>query len=143
MFITADPGTCFTGCNNVSGTITVTFTNLKLNGTSIGNPSYTETGIYNADYATQTDSVDWTGAVAMSGFPLDQDGVAPLVYTLALPGVDLFLTDGADWDVQTRVAASLVDPTPLPATLPLFAGGLGVLGLITRRRKRKVAAVAG
>jgi hypothetical protein len=26
--------------------------------------------------------------------------------------------------------------TPLPATLPLFAGGLGMLGMFTRRRKR-------
>jgi hypothetical protein len=33
-------------------------------------------------------------------------------------------------------------PTPLPATLPLFATGLGVLGLLGWRRKRKAAAVA-
>jgi hypothetical protein len=30
--------------------------------------------------------------------------------------------------------------TPLPATLPLFAGGLGVVGLLSRRGKRKNAA---
>jgi hypothetical protein len=30
--------------------------------------------------------------------------------------------------------------TPIPAALPLFAGGLGVIGLLARRRKRKVAA---
>lgn len=32
--------------------------------------------------------------------------------------------------------------TPLPAALPLFAGGLGVIGLLARRRKRKSAAIA-
>jgi hypothetical protein len=32
--------------------------------------------------------------------------------------------------------------TPLPAALPLFAGGLGVMGLLARRRKRKGAATA-
>ena len=33
-----------------------------------------------------------------------------------------------------------VSATPLPAALPLFAGGLGLVGLLARRRKRKNAA---
>jgi hypothetical protein len=33
-------------------------------------------------------------------------------------------------------------PTPLPAALPLFATGLGALGLLGWRRKKKVAALA-
>jgi len=33
--------------------------------------------------------------------------------------------------------------TPLPATLPLFAGGLGFVGLLTRRRKQKANGSAG
>jgi hypothetical protein len=41
----------------------------------------------------------------------------------------------------TRLVVSVFDPgtpeIPLPATLPLFAGGLGVLGLLTRRRRRR------
>jgi hypothetical protein len=32
--------------------------------------------------------------------------------------------------------------TPLPATLPLFATGLGALGLFGRRRKRRAQVVA-
>jgi hypothetical protein len=40
---------------------------------------------------------------------------------------------------------SVSDPpsaTPLPAAVPLFAGGLGALGLLGWRRKRKAAALA-
>jgi hypothetical protein len=35
-------------------------------------------------------------------------------------------------------AVTLPSPTPLPATLPLFAGGLGVVGYLARRRKQSV-----
>jgi hypothetical protein len=35
-----------------------------------------------------------------------------------------------------------VSATPLPAALPLFAGGLGMLGLFSRRKKRMGAALA-
>jgi hypothetical protein len=35
-----------------------------------------------------------------------------------------------------------LNATPLPAALPLFAGGLGVMGLLGRRKKQKTAAVA-
>jgi len=35
-----------------------------------------------------------------------------------------------------------IDPTPLPAALPLFAGGLGAMGLLGWRRKRRAQAVA-
>jgi hypothetical protein len=33
--------------------------------------------------------------------------------------------------------------TPLPATIPLIAGGLGLVGMLTRRRKRKVTSFDG
>jgi hypothetical protein len=42
-----------------------------------------------------------------------------------------------DWVTTTESTA-----TPLPAALPLFATGLGALGLLGWRRKRKAAAVA-
>jgi choice-of-anchor C domain-containing protein len=32
-----------------------------------------------------------------------------------------------------------ITPSPLPAGLPLFAGGLGIIGLLARRRKRKLS----
>jgi len=39
--------------------------------------------------------------------------------------------------VVTATATNDVSATPLPATLPLFAGGLGLVGLIAGRKKRK------
>jgi len=35
-----------------------------------------------------------------------------------------------------------LNPTPVPATLPLFASGVGAMGLFGWRRKRKAAAIA-
>lgn len=51
---------------------------------------------------------------------------------------------GFDIDnVQFGVGAQVIVPSvPLPATLPLFGAGLGVLGVFSRRRKRKAAAIA-
>jgi hypothetical protein len=40
-------------------------------------------------------------------------------------------------------ATSVSSATPIPAALPLFAGGLGVLGLLGWRRKRKNGALSG
>ena len=52
------------------------------------------------------------------------------------------LSPGAPWLPGSYFLA--IDPptttTPLPAALPLFAGGLGALGFLGWRRKRKVAA---
>jgi hypothetical protein len=39
-------------------------------------------------------------------------------------------------------AETSISPTPLPAALPLFATGLGAMGLFGWRRKRKAQAVA-
>ena len=45
-------------------------------------------------------------------------------------------------DVDFQDLTVSIQETPLPAALPLFAGGLGALGLLGWRRKRKNAALA-
>jgi hypothetical protein len=42
----------------------------------------------------------------------------------------------------TADISSSVSTTPLPAALPMFAGGLGMVGLLVRRRKSKAGSLA-
>jgi hypothetical protein len=48
----------------------------------------------------------------------------------------------AFFDYVSFTATTTPGTTPLPTTLPLFASGLGALGLLARRRKRKAALAA-
>jgi hypothetical protein len=82
-------------------------------------------------------------------YSLDSLGALADVGTRSiLAGVDT-ATENADGTFSFHVpnGANTYDSTsaatvPLPAALPLFAGGLGALGLLGWRRKRKAAAAA-
>jgi hypothetical protein len=43
---------------------------------------------------------------------------------------------------KTGTVGAVLATTPLPGALPLFAGGLGAMGLLLRGKKRKAAAIA-
>ena len=51
---------------------------------------------------------------------------------------DVNFFDAQDWNI---VPGTGMTATPLPAALPLFATGIGGLGLLGWRRKRKAQAV--
>ncbi len=52
-----------------------------------------------------------------------------------------FCESGADYCISSSAAGQVIpEATPVPAALPLFAGGLGAIGLLGWRRKRKNAA---
>jgi hypothetical protein len=53
----------------------------------------------------------------------------------------LYFTDGINGQLDGLFGA-ITAPTPLPAALPLFASGLGALGLLGWRRKRTTRSVA-
>ena len=82
----------------------------------------------------------------VSASNLDTKGVA---VTTALGTFDIFgsfvpnatdVTAGNNYDefgpTGFGVGTFALTATPLPATLPLFAGGLGLIGYLTRRRNR-------
>jgi hypothetical protein len=58
--------------------------------------------------------------------------------------VDPAITDNVVFPAMNVEIATIatIATTPLPAALPLFATGLGALGLLGWRRKRKAAAIA-
>jgi hypothetical protein len=93
------------------------------------------------------------------------DGTAPVQYSPATNDYDLQISDFTSSPVFTEmvyaqvsagnyqfyttpgvstgsVSVTAVTATPLPAALPLFATGVGALGLFGWRRKRKNAALA-
>jgi hypothetical protein len=85
--------------------------------------------------------------VASSGFLFDS---ATLTLTTLVFPAGLVFPDGATVATHARgindlgqvVGLADVSPTPLPAALPLFATGLGGLGLLGCRKKQKPRAVA-
>jgi len=124
------------GCNfscdyTASGTITVTFSSMELivggNTYTSTQSSYQDTAAYIADYNNDTDSVTWTSSVV------------PVTFTNG-EVLDIKLYNASDWTIDPEISLT-VSQTPLPAALPLFLGGLSVMGVLGWRRRRKAAAV--
>jgi hypothetical protein len=58
-------------------------------------------------------------------------------------GVFAFYYDNELQEAAGTITSALApSATPLPAALPLFAGGLGFVGFLTRRKKRKTLLAA-
>jgi hypothetical protein len=88
-----------------------------------------------------------SGVDLIGGFPLtDANGMASLMDTFPTAGIftlqAIFEGAGFDSPSQSNQATVTVNQTPLPAALPLFATGIGGLGLLGWRRKRKAQADA-
>ena len=73
-------------------------------------------------------SVDNTGHLVFDNFAVPFDFTLVVIQGALLSG---FFTDSVTAQFEVTSA------TPLPAALPLFAGGLGVFGLLARRNRKK------
>jgi hypothetical protein len=133
---------------DVAGTITTTaFSNSTFSFASDSSPNGDGLGTFtNAFKCTDggtggacgtTVTVTFTGSNLAADFTLTggQEIFAGADVTCVASGSS---TCSNDPSFQTgAVGATLAAATPLPATLPLFAGGLGFVGYLTRRRRKK------
>ena len=124
---------------------------VSLNGTQVFNYTFANfTGGNTQNYPVAGSAPDTgaatVGTLGYSGFPgpvqdstynltlsnlLDSSSTISLVFT----GNSNEGTINEFYGIDNVVVST--NATPLPAALPLFAGGLGVIGLLARRRKRK------
>jgi hypothetical protein len=145
-FFTASPANS-SGLRGRDPTVTGTL-NVTLNFTEAGGitGSVTESALYEAKYGgsalsgctnssgPDTDCIVWNGA---SNTPNGSVILAATMSNGSIIDVDFY--NAQDWAITPTISFDL-RATPLPATLPLFVSGLGILGLIAQRRKRKIAA---
>jgi hypothetical protein len=86
--------------------------------------------LFDSPIIPHVDGVSNAGDVDLYG---DIDALELLEFKNATGG--LFLSNSFDTDPNAAA-------TPLPAALPMFMGGAGLIGLLVRRRKKKAAAPA-
>jgi hypothetical protein len=101
----------------------------------------------NAQYVAFLSTSDLGFQVGFFSMPLATTGaIGGMVYFNN--GTDFAALTNSSWDCSSSCGlpdawfkAELSSATPLPAALPLFATGLGALGLFGWRRKKKAAAL--
>jgi hypothetical protein len=162
------PGNHCVSTGTAMGTIQVVFTFEEMNGSRVvSTGSLTQDGTFQANYSGsldcsssrgQSDCIYWKGTSSTqltptadgstyntSGDRNNQSTTASVIDLVTLANgttFDVNFFDAQDWDITPGVSFTNLDPataTPLPAALPLFAGGLGVLGFAGSWRRRRAA----
>ena len=106
------------------GTLTI------VNGTLAGNTAADGGGIYNSGTLTVVNSTLAGNTATDGGGIYNNSGMVTLTNST-------FLNNSAIFGDDIYNNGGTVTETPIPAALPLFATGLGALGLLGWRRKRK------
>jgi hypothetical protein len=87
----------------------------------------------------QTDSVGWRSRAAQIDNPLPENPLFNGQPVTVDSGTTVFLA--ATGDLEGGEFTGSLTATSLPAAFSLFVGGLGVMGLLGRRKKQKIVAV--
>jgi len=136
--------------SNLTGTVTFNFDTTAFTGTiPFGDSAITNAQLVSGIYSfsgTTNSTFNFTSGVITSWSVAENVGLVLLTTSNMPPFTNVF--DQA-WNIAENFVAFNQfspatwtigpDPTPLPAALPLFATGLGALGLLGWRRKRKNA----
>jgi hypothetical protein len=127
--------------SNAVGAITLTSTDdiFGFDGDGIGGGSYVgQSGTVQSGTPNGSDSSGYGGPDGFfSNITLGSPevGVLNFITPLAANGGTTFFS--LEEELTAASFTTQIGTTPVPAALPLFAGGLGVLGLFSRRKKRK------
>jgi hypothetical protein len=70
---------------------------------------------------------------------LDDQTGSFIISVLAGDTYGIYVSSSDSCCGRADISVTAADATPLPAALPLFAGGLGLIGLLARRRKQRAA----
>jgi hypothetical protein len=136
------------GSNTLSGAVTaLALSSSNFNLTTImvitGNAPLPLNGNISHDDGATLYSGQLPGALAAVTPPGSEkptvDVPSPYILPAGLWTLVYVEANGLPADLVFDSVINFDQTTPLPAALPLFAGGLGVLGLLSRRKKRKVA----
>jgi hypothetical protein len=143
--VNRDSGNCASGSCDELGTSTLTKTG---GGTFTLDQFY----FYLDGGSAELTVTPYSGATALTAIVIDSPHNTGSTYLTAIVDVTkIVFSDTGQGSIRIDdLALSLdsLDPTgngsglntPLPAALPLFAGGLGIFGLLARYRKRKTQA---
>ena len=144
----------FTSANPVVGTVTGEIFGLQAN---TSNQAATDVKIFSFPSGlglslTAPIDVFATATIGNNLFQTSGNFIISAAFSATSPQYNLNVFNGANLGLlqnpgppilNTRGTVSFtLDTTPLPAALPLFASGLGAIGLLGWRRKRKAQAVA-
>ena len=156
-FLTVSPGSCIgSGCGAATANVSVTFGQIK-DGTSVISNGFSIQGIFEANFNNQTDDVKWTGVTGLGGgatssifgpggisgvnFINMADGTgAPggidLSFAFGSETINLYVLDGADWNVVTDISATAVaGAVPEASTWAMML--LGFCGIVVMGAKRR------